>query len=343
MLVIPDEEKISDYDWTTKRGRSAPVIMSGEYVQMQRRGKPTRLPSVCIEGRVVITSGKWVKIAAVMDEELVEGETVPVPELFLSRLKDTELKADIFTFVQKLPDIVPKHKYHLEWDDAAVIPITSFSDWWGKRVKYDVRNAVKKAARLGVIVKVAQFDDTFVEGIVGIYNESPIRQGAPFLHYQKSFDTVRRENATYLDRSTFIGAYYNDELIGFIKMVHVGTIATTMQVVGQKKQFNKKPMNALIAKAVEICEMKGVSHLVYGSYIYHDLNSSLTEFKRRNGFEQVLLPRYYIPLTLKGKIALKLNLHHRLVDHVPVPVLAQLRKLRSLWHGRRLQVAKKSL
>ena len=35
----------------------------------------------------------------------------------------------------------------------------------------------------------------------------------------------------------------------------------------------------------------------------------LTEFKRRNGFEQILLPRTYIPLTAKGRVALRLKLH----------------------------------
>ena len=69
-----------------------------------------------------------------------------------------------------------------------------------------------------------------------------------------------------------------------------------------KRHFDKRPNNALIAKAVEICATEGKSHFIYGSYVYYDPNSSLTEFKRRNGFEPVALPRYFIPLTLKGKL-----------------------------------------
>lgn len=272
-----------------------------------------------------------------MDEELVEGETVSDPPSFISRVKNTELKADIFTFAQKLPDIVPKHQYRLEWDNIAVIPITTFSDWWEKRAEYDVRKAVKRAKKLGVVIRLSEFNDAFVEGVCRIYNESPIRQGRSFVHYQKDFQAVKCETSTYLERSAFVGAYYNDELIGFIKMVYVGSIATTLHVIGQKKHFDKKPMNALIAKAIEVCELKGMSHMVYGSYTYNDPNSSLTEFKRRNGFEKVLLPRYYVPLTLRGRIALRLNLHHPLPDLVPVPVLAQIRRLRSLWYRRRLQ------
>ena len=89
-------------------------------------------------------------------------------------------------------------------------------------------------------------------------------------------------------------------------------------------------MNALIAKAVEICELKGMSYLTYGEY--EGSSSSLGEFKRHNGFQQVLLPRYYIPLTLKGKIVLKLKLHHRFARMLPKPVFVQLRRVRNLWY-----------
>ena len=63
-------------------------------------------------------------------------------------------------------------------------------------------------------------------------------------------------------------------------------------------QEDKRPANALIAKMVEVCEAKGISHLIYGLYNYgNKRNSSLLEFKIRNGFEEFLVPRYYIPLT----------------------------------------------
>lgn len=323
--------------------RSRPRPMNTDYVDILVRGKAVSVPSARIDGRTVIATGKWIKIAAVQDEELIEDDPITDPKLFVAQLKDTHLKADIFTLAQRIPDTTPKHKHHLEWDNFAVIPITGFSDWWEKRAEYDVRKAVKRAKKRGVIVTQTEFNDSFVEGICGIYNESPIRQGKAFWHYQKEFDAVKRENSTYLERSTFIGAYYNDELIGFIRMVRVGTLAITLQVISQKRHFDKKPTNALIAKAVEICEQRGMSHLIYGNYVYKDPNSSLTEFKRRNGFERVLVPRYYIPLTLKGKIALKLTLHRRLPDHIPGPLLSQLRKIRNFWVGRKVPAAGESL
>jgi len=66
---------------------------------------------------------------------------------------------------------------------------------------------------------------------------------------------------------------------------------------------------------------------------------SLTNFKEINGFERVDLPRYYVPLTPLGKIALKFGLHHKLMDQLPKPVAARLRQFRSSWYSRKLHSA----
>src|SRR5205085_11431138 len=92
---------------------------------------------------------------------------------------------------------------------------------------------------------------------------------------------------------------------------------------------DKRPTNALIAKAVEICAGKGLSYLTYCRYLDGgNEQSPLTEFKRRNGFEQLLYPRYFIPLNLKGKLALRLGLHHGLRNRLPkswIPFLLGVR------------------
>lgn len=316
-----------------------PVDMSMDQVEIQERGKAVKAQSLTISGMNVITRGRWVKIASIMDEELVDPATTTLqPEVCASAIRRGGMAADIFTFGQKLPYVEPKYNYHLEWDNAAAIRITSFADW-EKRVEHDVRKALKRAKRLGVVVKVAEFSDALAHGIKNIYDESPVRQGKAFWHYGKDLDAVKRENSTYLDRSTFIGAYYQDELIGFIRMVRVGTVESTLQVISQQKHFDKKPTNAMIAKAVEVCEERGASHLVYGHYMYNGLHSSLTEFKRRNGFEQVLLPRYYIPLTAWGQIAMMLGLHRPLVSRIPTPVLSRLRRIKSSWYSRQVHAA----
>jgi hypothetical protein len=307
------------------------------------KGKTVQVPSVQVQGRTVLSSGKCIDIAVVQDEELVAGETTVDPESFVAELKESGLNADIFTFAQRLPNTSPQHKYHFEWENLAIVPIATYSDWWENRVESSVRRAVKKAAKQGIVVRVAQFDGEFVQGIVGINNETPIRQGRAFWHYQKSFEEVKDENSTYPGRNTFLGAYLRDELIGFMRIIHAGKLASIVQLLSMIKHYDKRPANALIAKAVEVCEQQGMSYLMYCNYVYHDPNSSLTEFKRRNGFEKVLLPRYYIPLTLKGRIALSLGLHLRLVERIPKPIVSRLLKIRSHWYERKLRTAKESL
>ena len=56
------------------------------------------------------------------------------------------------------------------------------------------------------------------------------------------------------------------------------------------------------------------------------------EWQPQAFFEQVLVPRYYIPLTRKGRIAVKLGLHHGVVGRIPKPVLNHLLKMRGLWY-----------
>lgn len=316
--------------------------MSISHTEIRVKGKAIPVPSTEIDGRVVITTGNWLKIAAVREEELVEGDTVAQPESFLSQLKNSGLKADVFTFAQRVPDTRPKYGFHKEWDNAAVIPTNNFSHWWKELTEYSTRKAVNRSKKLGVVARLSVFDDAFVEAACSIYNETPLRQGKAFWHYKKDFQTIKRELATYLERSFFIGAYCQDELIGFIKITSVGTVATITQILSAKRHFDKRPNNALIAKAVEICELQGLSHLIYGSFVYYAQDTSLTEFKRRNGFEKVMLPQYYVPLTLKGKIAVKLGFHRGLVGNIPRPVLSRLLKIRSLWYARRFRTAKEA-
>jgi len=317
--------------------------MSVGQTEIRVRGKAVRVSSAQIDGRTVITNGKWLRVAGVHDEDLVEGETLTDPELFVSQLKRTGITADIFTFAQRLPQIAPKYGFHVEWENFAVIPITTYTEWWKNRIESSVQRAVRKAAKSGVEVRLAELDDAFVNGIVNINNETPVRQGKAFWHFQKSFEAMKHENSTYAERNEFLGAYYQGELIGFIRMIYVDKVASIIQLLSMMKHFDKRPANALIAKAVEVCEKKGMSHLMYCNYVYNDPKSSLTEFKRRSGFEQVLLPRYYIPLTLKGKIALKLGLHRGFARQIPEPIIRQLLRIRKFWNGRKLKAIKATL
>ncbi len=298
-------------------------------------GKTLYVPSTDICGRTVVVTGKWIRTAQIKDEDVVEGVTVEDPDLFIIKLKESKLKADVFTFAQRPPEVTPKFDYHSEWDNWAAMPTTSFKDWW-ENLPQESRKNVRRAAKRGVVVKVTPFDYDLVKGVHRIYNRILVRDGRPFWHFGKDVETVRRGLATYPDRSEFIGAYWGEELIGFVKMVYVDDVAMLFHLISMDEHYDKRPANALIAKAAEVCEQKGISHLIYTKFIYgNKRRSSLVEFKRRNGFQQVNFPRYYIPLTLRGKLFIWLRLYRGFSGLIPEPILQPLLSLRA-WYYKRI-------
>lgn len=287
---------------------------------------------VQVGSTTLTVTGGLTKIGAIHDEGWLESGSLGDPEVLIRNIREAKAKIDIFCFSQKLPETTPKYNYYMEWDNVAAVPITTFNEWW-VGLPQATRKNVRRSAKRGVDVKVAEFDDEFVKGIVKIYNETPIRQGRHFWHYGKDFDTVKRINSTYLGNCDFIGAYQNRELIGFIKLVYIGKEAKIMQIISMVKHQDKRPANALIAKAVEVCEKRQMKYFIYGKYIYGErTNSPIIEFKNRNGFEMAKIPKYYVPLNNKGKIILKLRLHHGIMGLIPGKIKNFIIDLRGKWY-----------
>jgi len=288
-----------------------------------------------IRGRKLWTDGRLIRIARVDGEGY---EFLEEPEAALSALRTSRTRVDLFTFIQKLSDTSPKYKYPMEWDNMAALPISTFDHWLTSQVNSKVRNMVRKADKNGVIVREVPFDDGLVRGISAIYNESPIRQDKRFWHYGKDLEAVRSMNGTFLDRSIFIGALFQHNLIGFAKLVSDEDRgqAGLMQIISMIQHRDKAPTNALIAQAVRSCAARGIPYLWYANFSYgNKQRDTLADFKRHNGFQRVDLPRYYVPLTVAGRMALRLGLHHGVTDWIPEPVAVTYRSIRSFWNARR--------
>jgi len=286
--------------------------------------------------------GRFIRIAR-LDAEKYHFLDDPLP--VLAGLKKFGMRVDLFTFVQKLPETSPKYNYPIEWDNLAVLSVSTFEQWWTQQIGFKARNKAKQAAKKGVTIQETPFDDTLVRGIWEVYNECPIRQGKPFSHYGKDIETVRKEEATYLDSSIFIGAFLEDKLIGFSKLVinETQTQAGLMNIVSMIRHRDLSLTNALIAQAVRSCAKRGILYLVYSSFAYgKKLRDGITDFKERNGFQQIDLPRYYIPLTRIGSLALRLGLHHRFVERLPEAQSSRIRRVRSSWYNRKLQAVTES-
>lgn len=302
-----------------------------DYAEISVAGTTRKLPAANVNGRTIIVTGSWLKLAAIKDEDWQDGEIVSPPERFLAEFRQYKgLPADIFSFSRRLGGSDFQYPFYYEWDSVAAIPGVSFADWWTNRVSSDLRKDVRRAEKRGVVVREVPFDDDLVRGIVEIYDETPIRQGGPFWHYKKGFAAVKSTHVTYLEQSMFIGAFCGEELVGFIKVVFVDHLGRIMQIISKDAHRDKRPTNALIAKAVELCETRGCSYLTYGRYEYSQGADSLTAFKHRNGFQEYLVPRYHVPLTTKGRLAIGLRLHRDPRTFVPRPILRSLKRAKTL-------------
>jgi hypothetical protein len=295
-------------------------------------GKLTNVEIIHIADKEIIVFGRTIKIAQLKEEWDVD---VDRPDIIVDELRRDNINADIFTFIQRLPYSKPKFHYYMEWDNIAAIPIKDYDTWFKKQLHENPRKKIRKAQRAGTTVKISDFNETFINGIKDIYNETPLRQGRPYWNYGMDFELTRKENSQFLDRATFIGAYHKDELIGFIRIVYTDRFARTMGIIGKVAHRDKAPMNLLLAKAVEICAEKKVPYLIYARFDYGKLGSdTLQDFKYYNGFESIALPRYYIPLTIKGRIVLSLNMHHGIIGILPGKVVRILRNMKHRWHER---------
>jgi hypothetical protein len=293
-------------------------------------------------GKDLHVKGRLIRIGHLEGDKY---ESLADPKAALEALRESPVRIDLFTFMQKLPHTSPEYDYPKEWDNLAVLRVSTFDHWWTKQINNKTRNMVRRSEKNGVTVREVPFDDALVHGITAIYNEVPNRQGKPFPHYGKDLESVRKISATFLDQSAFIGAFLGESLIGFIKLVSdkEQEQASLMHVVSMYQHRDKAPTNALIAQAVRSCAERGIPYLVYSNFSYgKKQRDSLSDFKQYNGFERIELPRYYIPLTLAGRAALRLQLHHGLKDRIPEWAQSKIRSVRSLVYSWKLQAKKKA-
>jgi len=83
---------------------------------------------------------------------------------------------------------------------------------------------------------------------------------------------------------------------------------------------------------VEVCEQRQLSYLLYTDW----RDTSLVDFKRGCGFEEMRLPRYFVPLTVAGKLALRLGLERfrgGVKEGLPESIRKPLKLARKGWHN----------
>jgi hypothetical protein len=294
-----------------------------------------KIITVC--GKDIKVHGRLVRIVRLDGEK----HTFPDdPQAFINGLKKSGARADIFTFLQKVSDTSPKYSYPVEYDNLAVIPVSTFDHWWNHQIRSYPRNRARQAGKRGVALREVPFDDVLVRGICDIYNETPVRQGKPFAHFGITPERARDYAGTFLQQSIYIGAFLGPAMIGFAKLVvdENRHQACLVHILSMVQHNDKAPTNALIAEAVRSCAERKIPYLVYEHFHYgNKQGDSLSHFKEVNGFQRVDIPRYYVPITSLGRVALRLGLHHRLADRIPESVAAKFREWRKAWYSRKIQ------
>ena len=160
-------------------------------------------------------TGRIVRIARLAGDKYTFPDDAAAVAAYLQKV---DARVDLFTFSQKLPDSTPRYPYFYEMDNLAVLRVTSFENWWDNQIRSYPRNRARQAGKRGVVMRELPFGDELIRGICEIYNETPIRQGKRFPHYGITLEQARKYAATFLDRSFYIGAFLEGEMIGFIKL-----------------------------------------------------------------------------------------------------------------------------
>lgn len=240
-------------------------------------------------------------------------KNVMVTDGFVEKLRERGI--DVYTFLDRkwcCPLLNVSSNWVGECDNVGLLTISSYENWW-QSIGKKTRNMVRKAEKSSVKVEVIEPNDKLAEGIWRIYNETPIRQERAFTHYGESLDLVR-SNMYAAKNNTFIGAYLEGDLVGFIQVLHGDNVSIISNILSLQKHWDKALNNALLAKAVEVCASRGQKWLMYGRIGNHP---SLDKFKDSNGFKKYPITRYYIPVTRRGGLAVKLGLHRDTKDALP--------------------------
>jgi hypothetical protein len=294
---------------------------------IRRRGLPEHLDAVRAEDKAFIISGRFIKTAALKNEW---QEDVHHPDRVVQELRACPVTIDFLRFWQRIPETA-KYTYYKEWRYVAAIPVTEYKHWLQKQISPKARNKIKKSAKFGVVIQETELSDELVRGIMDIFNQSPVRRGKRFWHYGKDFETVKKEMSLDLSESIFITAYHRKELIGFIKLLLADRYAMLTLILDKMDHRDKAPMNSMIAKAVEICAQRKVPYIVYMMW----RRGGHGQFQESNGFERIPIPEYFVPLTRRGAIVLRLGLHRGVRGLIPERIMVWLLALRATWHARK--------
>src|SRR5690348_17418150 len=83
-------------------------------------------------GKDIMVQGRWLRIAHIDGDKYNFPDD---PEALIGALRKCGTRIDLFTFLQKLPETKPRYAYPMEWDNLAVLPVSTFDHWWNQQIR----------------------------------------------------------------------------------------------------------------------------------------------------------------------------------------------------------------
>jgi hypothetical protein len=107
-------------------------------------------------GKDIRVRGSLIRIAQLEGDKY---EFLDDPEAVLNELRSSRIRIDLFTFMQRLPETSPKYAYPMEWDNLAVLPVSTFDHSWKEQIGFKARNKAKQAMKKGAELREVPFVD----------------------------------------------------------------------------------------------------------------------------------------------------------------------------------------
>src|SRR5947208_15727444 len=103
----------------------------------------------------ICVTGRLVRVARLADEGYV---FLRDPDAVVDSLRRSAARVDVLTFIQRLAETAPQYKYPIEWDNLAVLPVSTFDHWWKQQIRSLARNRAKQAEKKGLTIREVPFD-----------------------------------------------------------------------------------------------------------------------------------------------------------------------------------------
>ncbi len=189
--------------------------------------------------------------------------------------------------VKSFSGVLNINEYKFYFHPVAVICIPDSIESYLKNIGAKSRNMNKKAEKSFIFCKVFNWNEKLDE-IFEINKSSPNRQGREmdksYTLYPKKLENLNESDYSIIH----IGAFIEENLIGYVELYIYGNFAMTNRILGHKNYLKFGVMNLMIKKCVEYAIENSIEYINYLTMQNRKYNS-LSAFKNRVGFREYSL------------------------------------------------------